>query len=219
MWQHVPDVEACCSVLPHFVACCSVLQCDHKCPTSQRVAEDYSVLQCVAVCCSMLHSDHMCPTLLLLLVSFNSLKSQRIALFPPQKMETKSTWVLFCTPTNSNTLQHTTTHCNTLQHTTTHCNTQHYTATHCNTLQHTATHCNTLQHTATHKKGALKWALECLSPPSPRRKGDQRKNEKKMNRKETYYSHVWICRTHEWVMSHIWKHHVTHMNESCQTYE
>ena len=25
--------------------------------------------------------------------------------------------------------------------------------------------------------------------------------------------------THEWVMSHIWRSHVTHMNESCHTYE
>ena len=27
------------------------------------------------------------------------------------------------------------------------------------------------------------------------------------------------CHTYEWVMSHIWMSHVTHMNESCHTYE
>jgi len=27
------------------------------------------------------------------------------------------------------------------------------------------------------------------------------------------------CHTHEWVMSHTWKSHVTHMNESCHTHE
>jgi len=27
------------------------------------------------------------------------------------------------------------------------------------------------------------------------------------------------CRTHEWVMSHIWMSHVAHMNESCRTHE
>ena len=41
-------------------------------------------------------------------------------------------------------------------------------------------------------------------------------------------SHIWMshvthmsesCRTYEWVMSHIWMSHVTHMNESCHTYE
>ena len=41
-------------------------------------------------------------------------------------------------------------------------------------------------------------------------------------------SHIWMshvthmiesCHTYEWVMSHIWMSHVTHMNESCHTYE
>jgi len=27
------------------------------------------------------------------------------------------------------------------------------------------------------------------------------------------------CQTYEWVMSHIWMSHVTHMNESCHTYQ
>jgi len=29
----------------------------------------------------------------------------------------------------------------------------------------------------------------------------------------------WSCHTYGWVMSHIWMSHVTHMNESCHTYE
>ena len=41
-------------------------------------------------------------------------------------------------------------------------------------------------------------------------------------------SHIWMCHvthmneschTYEWVMSHIWVSHVTHMNVSCHTYE
>ena len=41
-------------------------------------------------------------------------------------------------------------------------------------------------------------------------------------------SHIWMshvthmnesCHTYEWVMSHIWMRHVTNMNESCHTYE
>jgi len=41
-------------------------------------------------------------------------------------------------------------------------------------------------------------------------------------------SHIWMshvthmsesCHTYEWVTSHIWMSHVTHMNESCHTYE
>ena len=41
-------------------------------------------------------------------------------------------------------------------------------------------------------------------------------------------SHIWMshvthmnesCHTYEWVMSHIWMSHVTHMNEVCHTYE
>ena len=41
-------------------------------------------------------------------------------------------------------------------------------------------------------------------------------------------SHVWMrhvthmnesCHTHEWVLSHVWMSHVTHLNKSCHTYE
>ena len=41
-------------------------------------------------------------------------------------------------------------------------------------------------------------------------------------------SHIWMshvthmnesCHTYEWVMSHIWMSHVTHTNESCHTYD
>ena len=50
-------------------------------------------------------------------------------------------------------------------------------------------------------------------------------------RKHTYewvMSHIWMSHvthmnasrhTYEWVMSHIWMRHVTHMNASCHTYE
>jgi len=36
---------------------------------------------------------------------------------------------------------------------------------------------------------------------------------------EWVMSHVWSCCTYEWVLSLIWTSHVTHMNESCHTYE
>jgi len=45
---------------------------------------------------------------------------------------------------------------------------------------------------------------------------------------EWVMSHIWMshvthmnepCHTYEWVMSHIWTSHATHMNESCHTYE
>jgi len=45
---------------------------------------------------------------------------------------------------------------------------------------------------------------------------------------EWVMSHIWMshvthmnesCHTSEWVMSHIWMSHVTHLNESCHTYE
>jgi len=45
---------------------------------------------------------------------------------------------------------------------------------------------------------------------------------------EWVISHIWMshvthmnesCHTYKWVMSHIWMSHVTHMNESCHTYE
>jgi len=29
----------------------------------------------------------------------------------------------------------------------------------------------------------------------------------------------WSCHTYDWVMSHMWLRHVTHMNESCHTHE
>ena len=36
----------------------------------------------------------------------------------------------------------------------------------------------------------------------------------------SHVSHVnESCHTYDWVMSHIWMGHVTHMNESCHTYE
>jgi len=64
-----------------------------------------------------------------------------------------------------------------------------YTSTHCITLQHTATHCNTLQHT---------WALHIVL-------GWIRIKEMHAHNKR--------------VTPHIYVSHVTHICESCHTYE
>jgi len=108
-----------------------------------------------------------------------------------------------------NILQHAAIHCNTLEHTAIHYNTlQHtnsasyflsppiYTATHStrfNTLLHAAIRCNTLQH-------AKKILQRCLTfPLSPHI------NES--------------CHLYERFMSHTWRIHVTHINDSYHTCE
>jgi len=95
--------------------------------------------------------------------------------------------------THCNTLQHIATHCNTLQHTATHCNTLQHTATHCNTLQHAISHCNTLQHTTF---------------------DDFSRNLLMTQRSDGTHVKEW-CQKNERVVSHIWKSHVTHTDESC----
>jgi len=133
-----------------------------------------------------------------------------------------------------NTLQHTATHCNTLQHTrriarwdsdtllqhtATHCQTQDVPhvgtwRADCNTLQHTATHCNALQHTATHKTYRT-LALGELSSNSCSLSMSMNKSRHNMDQSR---------HTNAWVMAHmshvqVWMSHVTHLNESCHTYE
>jgi len=74
------------------------------------------------------------------------------------------------------------------QRTTTHCNALQHAATNCDALQRPGIHCNTMQHPATH---CNTWVVSC---------------------------NTWSCHTYEWVMSRIWRSHVTHMNESWHTY-
>jgi len=92
-------------------------------------------------------------------------------------------------------LQRTATQCKTLQRTATHCNILQHTASHCITLLHTASHCITLPHTATHCN-ILQHAF-----------GTERLAATKS------------CHTQEWVMSHMWTSHATHVIEPWHTYE
>jgi len=85
----------------------------------------------------------------------------------------------------------------TLQHTATHCNTRHHTAPHCNTLQHTATHRNTLQHSAAHCNTLLPQVANSLGIVT------------RMNTS---------CHTYEWITSHAWMSHGTHINVSFHKY-
>jgi len=101
-----------------------------------------------------------------------------------------------------NTLQHSATHCNTLQHSATHCNTLQHSATLCNTLQRSATLCNSLQknvrqYTAYQRAHYGEFELQHSL---------QHTLQHALNAR---VHNIWIIR-----MSH-----VTHMNESCHTYE
>jgi len=115
---------------------------------------------------------------------------------------------------------HAATHCNTLQYTATQCNTRQHSATHCNTLQHTAAHCNTHFNMTWYKVAGDMSHVTLLIEQCSERKS-----------RHTYdwvTSHIWMSHithmneshhTYEWVTSQIWINHGTHMNESRHTYE
>ena len=85
-------------------------------------------------------------------------------------------------------------------------------ATHCDTMQHTATLCNTLQHTATRRLVLL----TCRTMQYAARHTAIYCNTLQHT---ATHCNMQSCSAHtEWVMSHIWISHVTHVSESCHTY-
>ena len=104
------------------------------------------------------------------------------------------------------------------------CQADIHTYTHTYTHTHTHTHAHTHAHTCTHTHT---WPIDMCDTHIHTRDPFTR------DAYETWHircemSHTWTshvthmnesCHTYERVMSHIWTSHVTHMNESCHTYE
>jgi len=85
---------------------------------------------------------------------------------------------------------------------------------HCNTLQHDVTRHNTLQHTYEIRRSQM--------PTTPSSSTIWFKAILCGSAASglTHVTHMnESCPTYEGVMSHIWRSHVTHMKESCHTYE